>query len=528
MSAPIRCTLLASLAIFTAACGESAAPYPTGNGGSDWQPSVFEPASKFAARCETPRSGLNPATDEPFADVQGTIIDENQFLRSYSNDTYLWYDEIADQDPGRFDDPLSYFDQLKTDAVTPSGAPKDRFHFTVDSDQWFGLSQSGVAAGYGAQWVLLSSTSPREVLVAYTEPDSPATNPQVDLARGARVLEADGFNIDASAQTELDALNAALFPAAAGETHTFTIQDAGSQDSRVITMTSANIESAPVQNVRVLETPTGRVGYFLFNDHIATAELGLINAVNQLNEGDGIDDLVLDMRYNGGGFLALASELAYMIAGPDSTAGRSFELVEFNDKHPNTDPVTGRSISPTPFYDTSLGSPFNGPPNQALPTLDLLRVFIIAGPNTCSASEAVMNGLRGVDVEVIQIGSTTCGKPYGFYPRDNCGTTYFTIQFRGVNDKGFGAYEDGFSPADAEATAGVLLPGCTVADDFTADLGDEDEDRLAAALTYRDTGTCPAEPELGLGLREKSGAQVVAADGLVIKSPWLMNRIMLP
>ena len=58
-----------------------------------------------------------------------------------------------------------------------------------------------------------------------------------------------------------------------------------------------------------------------------------------------------------------------------------------------------------------------------------------------------MNGLRGVGVEVIQIGSTTCGKPYGFYPTDNCGTTYFTIQFKGVNDAGFGDYSDGFSPA---------------------------------------------------------------------------------
>ena len=55
---------------------------------------------------------------------------------------------------------------------------------------------------------------------------------------------------------------------------------------------------------------------------------------------------------------------------------------------------------------------------------------------------AVINGLRGVNVEVYVIGSTTCGKPYGFYPTDNCGTTYFSIQFRGVNALGFGDYTD--------------------------------------------------------------------------------------
>ncbi|MDZ7769432.1 MAG: hypothetical protein U5K38_10330 [Woeseiaceae bacterium] len=74
-----------------------------------------------------------------------------------------------------------------------------------------------------------------------------------------------------------------------------------------------------------------------------------------------------------------------------------------------------------PFFNTRISG-------QALPTLDLPRVFVLTGPGTCSASESIINGLRGVDVDVVQVGSTTCGKPYGFYPTGNCGTTYFTIQ----------------------------------------------------------------------------------------------------
>ena len=63
-------------------------------------------------------------------------------------------------------------------------------------------------------------------------------------------------------------------------------------------------------------------------------------------------------------------------------------------------------------------------------------------------------------MQVVQIGATTCGKPYGFYPTDNCGTTYFTIQFRGVNAAGFGDYPDGFSgeppaPATRRQAAGL-------------------------------------------------------------------------
>jgi len=102
-----------------------------------------------------------------------------------------------------------------------------------------------------------------------------------------------------------------------------------------------------------------------------------------------------------------------------------------------------------------------------------------------------MNGLRGIDIDVIQIGNTTCGKPYGFYPFDNCGTTYFSIQFGGTNDKGFGEYSDGFSPQNIPQPAGVELPGCLVSDDFTRQLGDPQEGMTRAALQYREDASCP-------------------------------------
>jgi hypothetical protein len=496
-----------------------------GGGGGGWQSGVFLDASTFAAQCAAPRSGINPATGQPFPDIQGMTVDENNFLRSYSDDTYLWYDEIDDQDPGTYSDPLEYFDLLRTIELTPSGAPKDKFHFTFDSEAWFQLSQSGVSAGFGAQFVLLSATPPREIVVAYTEPNSPATAPAVNLQRGAQILEIDGVDVNDNTQAGVDTLNAGLFPSGPGEVHNFTVLDLGAQNSRPITMTSANITSAPVQNVSVIDTAMGPVGYLVFNDHIATAEAALVDAVNQLNEGQGINELILDIRYNGGGYLAIASQFAYMIAGANATGGRTFEELQFNDKHPVTDPITGGSLAPTPFYDVTLGFG-NLPPNQPLPVLDLSRVVVITGPGTCSASEAIMNSLRGIDVEVVQIGSTTCGKPYGFYAADNCGTTYFTIQFRGVNAKDFGDYTDGFSPANTQANVGTVVPGCSVADDFTAQLGDPAEGRLAAALNFLDGQSCQAPSgfaQSGLG---KPSAPLSATDGIVLKSPWQMNRII--
>jgi hypothetical protein len=206
------------------------------------------------------------------------------------------------------------------------------------------------------------------------------------------------------------------------------------------------------------------------------------------------------------------------------TAGQVFEEIIFNDKHPITNPVTGQPLTPIPFHSTTQG--FSTPSGQALPTLNLPRVFILSGPTTCSASESVINSLRGVDVEVIQIGSTTCGKPFGFFPADNCGTTYFSIQLQGINAKGFGDYIDGFSPVNTTGTVGVTVPGCSVADDFSAALGNPAESRMAAALEYRDTQTCPAPSGVAQKLALSGAVSLEAVDGYVPKSPWLENRII--
>ena len=408
--------------------------------------------------------------------------------------------------------------------MTASGAPKDKFHFTFDTNEWIQLSQSGVSAGYGAEWILLSSAPPREVVVAYTQPNSPATAAGVNLARGAEVLSVDG--VDLVNGNDVNTLNAGLFPANTGESHTFVVRDLGSNNTREVTMTSQEVVSTPVQNVTTLASSMGLVGYLVFNDHIATAEGGLKDAIEQLATA-GVDELVLDIRYNGGGFLAIASQLAFMIAGNGPTAGAVFEELQFNDKHPTTNPVTGEPLEPMPFITTTTGS-FSEPGGQPLPTLNLPRVFVLTGPNTCSASESIMNSLRGVDVDVIQIGSTTCGKPYGFYATDNCGTSYFTIQFRGVNDKGFGDYTDGFSAENtASGFVGEELPGCSVADDFEHALGDPLEARLQAALGYLESsGSCPVASGVTMQGAAKVAAPRSATDGIIPRSPWREMRIL--
>jgi len=207
-----------------------------------------------------------------------------------------------------------------------------------------------------------------------------------------------------------------------------------------------------------------------------------------------VTDLVLDLRYNGGGLLDIAAEVAYMIAGPNRTANKGFYTIQFNDQHPDRDPVSGAALDPINFHASSRGFASDLARGTSLPNLGLSRVFILASGGTCSASEAIINGLRGIDIDVVFIGDTTCGKPYGFYPQDNCGTTYFSIQFTGINDLGFGEYPSGFSPANKPNLQGVSVPGCYVQDDFSKLLGDPDEAMFAAALQYRTDGSCPSVP----------------------------------
>ena len=312
-------------------------PPPTGSGGGGGgDPGSFLPASNFDAMCVVPRPGT--------ADTQGTVTDQNNWLRSWTYDTYLWYSEVVYPNPGSYTTPV-YFDLMKTDATTSMGQPKDKFHFTYDTAEWLLLSQGGVSAGYGAAFEILVPAPPRRIVVAFVQTGTPADGM---LQRGDEILTVDGIDaVNGDSQGNVDAINLGLFPAAVGETHTFVVRDiAGVQ--RTVTLMSQNVAYDPVPEYDFFPTASGNVGYIVFNDHNAPSEARLVTAIGYL-AGVGINDLIIDMRYNGGGYLDIASQLAYMVGNTTLTAGRPFERLEFNDKHPTVDPVTGATIVPTPF-----------------------------------------------------------------------------------------------------------------------------------------------------------------------------------
>lgn len=532
-------TLLCLSAFTLAACGGgggggggggSAIVVPPTGGGSGssnptWTQGQFAPEEDFQARCEAPRAGTS--------DQAGSTLLENFWIRSWNDRTYLWYNEVTDQDPATFDDRVAYFDALKTTAVTASGTPRDQFSFSTDTAAYQASLQSGSSAGYGARFTILSGSIPRDVRIAFTEPNSPASG--ASLARGAEILEVNGVDIvNATGQDNIDVINEGLFSPQPGTAYNFTVRDLDATETRTLTMTAEDVITSPVLENNLISTTDAQgnditVGYVLFNTFgTRIAEEALFDAFTDL-QAQNVDELVLDLRYNGGGLLDIASQLGYMIAGPTRTNGRTFEELQFNDKFPTVNPVTGATLSPTPFYTQGRG--FSVSTGTALPTIDLPRVYVLTTSRTCSASESVMNSLAGIDVEVVQIGSRTCGKPYGFYGTDNCGETYFTVQFRGVNDKNFGDYADGFAPTETgNVTIGEPLAGCVVGDDFGNLLGDSNEAMLDAALTYIETGACPvaataAKPEIALSA-ERPKTSINDADSL-LNAPDAQMRLLL-
>jgi hypothetical protein len=465
-----------------------------GGGGSSGSPVVGNPdtpsygpagpSSSFAQQCAANNTlaAANLRT--------ASLSTEKTWLRAYFDEAYLWRDEVPSVNPNlasysgtdTYVALDTYFQALTTPNLTSTGQLRDRFSFTYPTADWNALSGSGVEAGYGIEWTLVSVTPPRQIRAAYVEAGSPAD--LAGIVRGDQLVSADGTSADATSDAGTDALNAALYPGAAGTAHNFTFTRA-SGGTITRSLTSAAVTRTPVPVAKVVTTPLGtKAGYLLFNDHNAPSEAQLITAMRSF-QTQGVQELVLDLRYNGGGYLYIASELATMIAGTTRTAGQAFETLKYSAKRSSENMTT-------PFYTTSCYLSSSGCTKQeVLPTLNLARIYVLAQSGTCSASESVINGLRGVGVDVVLVGGKTCGKPYGFTAKDNCGVSYFPIEFAGVNAQGFGDYADGFEPT-TNGTAGTrYVKGCTVADDMSHALGDTSESMLASALGHVDRGSCP-------------------------------------
>lgn len=397
--------------------------------------------------------------EPPFAAC--SVPDQQDWLRAYFDDTYFWYASSPRPNPAGYADVAGYFDAL---LFTGNATfPADRYSGYESTESFNRFFGDGQTLGYGVSvnGIEAVENPARPLRIRYVEPQSPAA--AAGLKRGDTVVSLNGR---AAANVVADDDFSALTADAVGDQLVIVVRDAANVE-RSVTLSAAIFALTPVQGASVKTTAGGRkLGYVFVNNMISQAVSPLDAAFTQFKSA-GVQDLVLDLRYNGGGLVSTAGTLASYAAG-SAAAGQPFATLLYNDKQAAANNQTFR------FANLA----------QAL---GMSRVYVLSGPRTCSASEQLINGLRGVGIDVVSVGDTTCGKPVGFLPEAYCGTTYSIVNFESVNARNEGRYFDGF-----EAT-------CAVADDLDHALGSTSEGLLVTAASHADAGVCPA----GTGIRER-------------------------
>jgi hypothetical protein len=230
-----------------------------------------------------------------------------------------------------------------------------------------------------------------------------------------------------------------------------------------VTLMAGEIVTNPVPNYTILtsvKNSQDKVGYLLFNDHIATAPETLIAAVEYFNEQK-ISGLVLDLRFNSGGYAYVANELAAMIGG-NKTKNKLFKQSVPNNKYP----------SEYEYFEQ-----FSYPSSKKLPYLNLSRVIVLTTNQTCSASEAIINALSPF-MNVVRIGTETCGKPYGMIGTNNCDTAYFVIRHQNQNAINQSIPTTGYTPH------------CLAYESLDDELGSPNESLLSNALYFHENNQC--------------------------------------
>ena len=396
-------------------------------------------------------SGSDGSTSVPVVDTPGecSVASQNESLFNYLQDQYYWYQDLPSSiNPGSYG---SVWDLLEDVQV-----PQDRFSFIMTEADYQAQFTNANFVGFGFSWRLATDSKSLQVRYVYDNGDAHGAG----LARGDKITAVDGVAVETlAAQVSSGATTwGNVFGASTeGLTTNFAWQK---PDGSVVEQVLAKqvVDTNTVLKSQVLETVDDKkVGYVVFNRFIARGVEDLNQAFNEF-VGASVDELILDLRYNGGGLVSLANQLSTQIAG-DKVDGEVFVTLQYNDKHPEQD-VTSLF---------SLGS--------GIGQLNLDRVVVLTTGASCSASEMVINALSPF-VEVVTVGSTTCGKPVGMNPVQICDNIIFAINFETTNALGVGGYFDG------------LPVTCDAEDLIVGDWGSIEDPLLREGLYYLNNNQC--------------------------------------
>jgi carboxyl-terminal processing protease len=396
--------------------------------------------------------------------------DLKSWLSATFDQDYFWYRLSPRPNPISVTSVAEHFEDLLYTG-TVSDFPADRWSSYESTESFNRFYGDGQTMGYGLSVAGLevAGQAGSPLYVRSVDPLSPAAT--AGLVRGDQLLSLNGRD---SGDVVVNNDFGALSPGRAGDTLSLVWRTSASA-TRTATLTAGVYSLTPVPRSRILTAPSGRkLGYVEVRNMISQVATPLQTTFAQFRS-EGVQDIVLDLRYNGGGLVSMGATVASYIAGTRS-AGQVYATLLYNDKRASSN-ESYLFANPAPASAVSVP-----------------RVYVLMGRRTCSASEQVINGLRGAGIDVVTIGEASCGKPIGSLPvSDSCGSTYSIVNFESVNALNQGRYFSGFAAT------------CAVAEDFTQAQGEARDPLTAVATALADGGACPTASERQQPLAARGG-----------------------
>lgn len=459
----------------------------------------------------TPNNGgddnTNPDTDAP--SKTGSTLDlikDSVFL--YAQQTYYWNTSLPTyaafkprsvQGSNDIDALQTEIDKLSQYSKNPeTGKPYEYYtpapgyaKYSFIDDGSVSDELNGVKGDFGFAPVWIGDN---DIRVKYVYPGSPAD--VKGMKRGYQITaingrSGSGLTYDGGAGGSGTNVNFLINAYSNSSNITLTLRkpDGNSFD---VSLATGTYTVNPVLASKVVTVGAKKVGYIVFNTFTSKNNAKpKLDAAFSTFATQGITDLVVDLRYNGGGYVETAEYLSDLIA-PAGTTGQTMfsyyftqQMVDHkatilqNQKRKDTD---GSIYSYFDFDYTVAGNTIKFSKDGVPTTLALSHVFFIVSGSTASASELTINNLLPV-MNVQLIGTTSYGKPVGFFDIDINKYQMYIPQFETKNQAGNGGYYAGMLPGSPK------YPGKNASDDVSKDFGDQTEGLFAYALNYVDKGT---------------------------------------
>jgi carboxyl-terminal processing protease len=451
----------------------------------------------------------NPSPSSPSID----LVKDSIYM--YAQEDYYWYDGLPSMavfnptsftgvdDPTALQNEVNALSQYKINPATgrpyeyDTSAPGTAKYSFIDGGQVSTLL-GGSQGDYGCG-ILYNTTT--DLRIKYVYPNSPAS--AAGIKRGYQIIAMNGntnLTYDGNNGTNLNFVTNAFFNSSSLQM-TLKRYDGS---TFTVNLATANYTTDPVIKDTVINTTTGqRVGYMEFNQFttLSNAQSYLDNAFSYFATNN-ITDLVVDLRYNGGGAVETAEYIDNYIV-PAAKTGTTMYTAYYNAKlQVDQYPLLAQK------YLINKGDflPVNNTVTFAKKgALSLNHVFFIVTGSTASASELTINNLFP-EMNVQLIGTTSYGKPVGFFAIPITSYQLYIPEFETKNSAAQGDYYTGMTPGSS------TYPGYYDYDDLTKDFGDPTEVLFAHALSYVSKGTfavqTPRIQSIGTGANSISADEI--------------------